>query len=72
MIPGLYVYTFSTHSSEYQPSGYANMTLFKPEMQVNLDNSVKQVKLNDIVYNHIYARSYNIMRFISGIGGLAF
>jgi hypothetical protein len=71
MIPGLQTYNFALHPLEYQPSGNANFFTLKPEMQYILDNSIENLNKNDVLIGYCFARSYNIMRFISGIGGMA-
>jgi len=67
MIPGIYNYNFSLHALEYQPSGYANFSNLKPEFKITLAPNTLQS--NDILVSYIVARSYNILRFISGIVG---
>jgi hypothetical protein len=71
MIPGLQTYNFALHPLEYQPSGNANFFALKPEMQYVLDKSIENLNKNDVLIGYCFARSYNIMRFISGIGGMA-
>lgn len=69
MIPGLYNYNFSLHALEYQPSGYANFLSLKPEFKITLAHN--SLKYNNQLVSYIIARSYNIIRFISGIAGKA-
>jgi hypothetical protein len=71
MIPGLQIYNFSLHPTEYQPSGYANFYTLKPEIQLELDDSYQNINKKDMLNNHVFARSYNIMRHISGLVGKA-
>ena len=70
MIPGLHVFTFSLHPLEYQPSGYCNFSALKPELQLTLNINFN---INDyeIIRSYIIGRSYNIIRFMSGISGIA-
>ena len=71
MIPGLHIYNFSLHPNEYQPSGNVNFLQFKKEMKLELGSNIYDLLPNEIIMNHMFARSYNIIRFISGIVGLA-
>lgn len=71
MINGLQSFTFSLHPNEYQPSGYSNFYLFKPEWQVTIDKSMQSLPPDEIIMTHIIARSYNIMRHMGGIAGMA-
>jgi hypothetical protein len=69
MIPGLHLYTFSLYPLEYQPSGYANFSSVRPKFQIRLSSN--KLTKNDVLNCYMIARSYNIMRFISGISGIA-
>jgi hypothetical protein len=71
MIPGLQIFTFSLHPLEYQPSGYCNFSTLKPELQLTLNTDDQMIKSNDIIRSYIIGRSYNIIRFMSGISGIA-
>jgi hypothetical protein len=71
MINGLYIYNFSLHPLEYQPSGAANFTTLKPELQITLTSDVFNLSLTDIYNSYVIGRNYNIMRFMSGIAGVA-
>lgn len=71
MICGLQIYSFSLHPLEYQPSGYANFSALKPEFNLELSENSKNLRSTDILNCHILGRGYNIMRFISGIAGMA-
>jgi len=71
MICGLQIFNFSLHPMEYQPSGYANFSALQAEFRVDLSSNIKLLKPTDILVCHLVARSYNIMRFISGIAGMA-
>jgi len=70
MIAGLQIYNFSLYPLEYQPSGNANFYVLKPEIEFDLDD-ISSLKSNDILNSYVIARSYNIMRMISGIAGKA-
>lgn len=71
MMSGLQSFTFSLHPNEYQPSGYSNFYLFKPEWQATIDKSMESLPPDEIIMTHIIARSYNIMRHMGGIAGMA-
>ena len=71
MICGLQIFNFSLHPMEYQPSGYANFSSLRPEFRVELSSNIKLLKSTDILVCHLLARSYNIIRFIGGIAGMA-
>lgn len=70
IIPGLQSYSFSLHPLEYQPSGYVNLNILKPEFRIKLSKLIHNIN-NDTLNIYMIARSYNIIRFISGIVGLA-
>ena len=71
MICGLQIFKFSLYPLEYQPSGYCNFSQLKPEFQLTLSDNVDNILPNDIIRSYIIARSYNIIRFMSGICGIA-
>ncbi len=71
MIPGLQIFTFSLHPLEYQPSGYCNFSTLKPELQLTINDDIVISDDNDIIRSYIIGRSYNIIRFMSGISGIA-
>ncbi len=68
---GINMYSFSFRPQEHQPSGSANLGRI-PHVLLKLD-FVEELINADNAYNiRIYAVNYNILRFISGMGGLAF
>jgi hypothetical protein len=67
-ISGLNIYNFSLHPLEYQPSGYCNFSSLKPEFRLTVNNLNFK---NEVIKQYLFARSYNIIRFISGICGIA-
>lgn len=71
IIPGLQSYSFSLHALEYQPAGYVNLTALKPEFRLILSDLINKLNESDILNTYMIGRSYNILRFISGIVGLA-
>ena len=69
-VPGIYVHSFSLHPLEYQPSGSCNFSLTG-------DNLLKFEAADFIDRQNFgilkfYGRGYNILRIMSGFGGLAF
>ena len=60
------VYSFALKPEEHQPSGTLNMS--------RIDTA--QLKISDITHGSgevkIYAHSYNVLRILSGMGGLAY
>jgi hypothetical protein len=70
LIPGLHIYNFSLYPNEYQPSGYANLYGLKTDLQITLGN-ISNLSSTDVLYINVIARSYNIMRHIGGITGMA-
>ena len=71
---GINVYSFGLKPEEHQPSGTCNMS--------RIDNATLQLHLTqDAVQNngsnrqcdvHVYATNYNVLRIMSGMGGLAY
>jgi len=67
--PGINVYSFSLKPEDYQPSGTCNFS--------RIDNADLEVTLSTNIQNftskaRVYALSYNILRVMSGMGGLAY
>jgi hypothetical protein len=63
---GINVYSFALKPEEHQPSGTLNMS--------RIDTAILDVKtLTGVVGNiNIYAVNYNVLRILSGMGGLAY
>ena len=62
----IYTYSFSLKPNEYQPNGTCNFSkIDKP--QLNFEGTLK----DDYEIN-VYAINYNILRIISGMGGLLY
>lgn len=63
---GIYVYSFALRPEEHQPSGTVNMS--------RIDNAVLQLTLASSAACKVstYARNYNVLRIMSGMGGLAY
>ncbi len=67
---GINTYSFAFKPIEHQPSGMANLGKI-PEVMLKL--ILNQNLLQNNQYNiRVYAVNYNILRFISGMAGLAF
>jgi hypothetical protein len=63
---GINVYSFALKPEEHQPSGTLNMS--------RIDTAILDVKVNASVSGNIniYAVNYNVLRILSGMGGLAY
>ena len=63
---GINVYSFALKPEEHQPSGTLNMS--------RIDTAILDVKPLTGVYGsvNIYAVNYNVLRILSGMGGLAY
>jgi hypothetical protein len=61
---GIYVYSFALNPEQHQPSGSCNFSRLE---NVSLDFSLNTGTSNVRIYT--YARSFNIFRVISGMGG---
>jgi hypothetical protein len=63
---GINVYSFAIKPEEHQPSGTLNMS--------RIDTAVLDVKTNGTLTGNIniYAVNYNVLRILSGMGGLAY
>ena len=59
----IYVYSFSLEPEEHQPSGSCNFSRI---------DSAKLIFNKTATISNIYAVNYNILRIISGMGGLAY
>jgi len=63
------MYSFALHPEDHQPSGTCNMSRIDNTMlSLTLDNAVT---LGDNKIS-IYAVNYNVLRILSGMGGLAY
>ena len=61
---GINVYSFALKPEEHQPSGTLNMS--------RIDTAVLSVQSSMPGTIHIYAVNYNVLRILSGMGGLAY
>ena len=65
---GINVYSFALKPEEHQPSGTLNMSrIDSAHLHVKMDNAIK--KTGTVL---IYAINYNVLRILSGMGGLAY
>lgn len=72
IVNGLYVYSFGLNPMEHQPSGCINMSRLDDVSLVIkfMDKYIKSI--NDSVYVGVYTVQYNVLRFMSGMAGVAF
>ena len=68
---GINTYSFAFRPDEHQPSGSANLGRI-PRVLLKLEFVEELIDAGNSYNIKIYATNYNILRFISGMGGLAF
>ena len=61
---GIYCYSFGLKPEEHQPSGTCNFS--------RIDNAVLSVNTTGAANLRVYAVNYNVLRIMSGMGGLAY
>ena len=61
---GYYTYSFGLKPEEHQPSGTCNFS--------RIDNAVLSLNASASGSIKVYAVNYNVLRFMSGMGGLAY
>ena len=61
---GMYCYSFGLKPEEHQPSGTCNFS--------RIDNAVLALDTQDAGTLKVYAVNYNVLRIMSGMGGLAY
>ena len=61
---GINVYSFALNAQQHQPSGTCNFS--------RIDNAQLNMNLASSGDVHIFATSYNVLRIMSGMGGLAY
>ena len=61
---GINVYSFALKPEEHQPSGTLNMS--------RIDTAVLSLSSSVAGTIHVYAVNYNVLRILSGMGGLAY
>jgi len=72
--PGVYSYSFALRPEEHQPSGTCNFSrIDTATLVLTLDGSLPVSQELDQTYDvRVYAINYNILRIMSGMGGLAY
>ena len=70
---GIYCYSFALNPEEHQPSGTCNFSRIDNAV-LTLDSSGYDAMKDDVDCNewHVYATNYNVLRIMSGMGGLAY
>jgi Large eukaryotic DNA virus major capsid protein/Major capsid protein N-terminus len=69
--PGICVYSFALKPEEHQPSGTCNFSrIDKATLQLTV--SVNTVRSGRTAQVRVYAVNYNVLRVMSGMGGLAY
>ena len=67
---GINIYSFAINPTEHQPSGTCNFSrIDNSTLNITFDSSITQETSSKI---NIYTMNYNILRFMSGMGGLAY
>lgn len=68
---GINVYSFALRPEEHQPSGTCNFSrIDKATLQLTV--SLNTVQLSRTAQVRVYALNYNVLRVMSGMGGLAY
>ena len=72
--PGIYLYSFALRPEEHQPSGTCNFSrIDTATLVMTLSGAVEINPDNDSTWDvRVYAVNYNILRVMSGMGGLAY
>jgi hypothetical protein len=68
---GINVYSFALRPESHQPSGTCNMSRID-NATLQLAVSANTVSGNDTAKVRVYATNYNVLRVMSGMGGLAY
>lgn len=70
---GVNVYSFAIHPEQHQPSGTANLSrIDNTQLNLNFVSSADTKFLNSDTKLYVFALSYNVLRIMSGMGGLAY
>lgn len=76
---GINVYSFGLHPEQHQPNGTANLSRIDNTLLVvrfadpfRANRSVVKLNLSRDSLFYVYAFSYNVLRVMSGMGGLAY
>ena len=73
--PGINVYSFALKPEDHQPSGTLNMSrIDTATLMVTTKSSLSNAKSETLTFDgiNIYAVNYNVLRILSGMGGLAY
>jgi len=69
---GINVYSFALKPEDHQPSGTLNMSRIDTSI-LNLTINKTKTELSNNSYNlNVYAINYNVLRIMSGMGGIAY
>jgi hypothetical protein len=78
-VDGVNVYSFSIHPEQHQPSGSANLSrIDNTQLNLSFADSTYISGLPSLVYFnndtllYVFAFSYNVLRIMSGMGGVAY
>ena len=69
---GLYVYSFALNPEKHQPSGSCNFSRIDSAILEMTNSSSGITTTNSQSSVHVYAHNYNVLRIMSGMGGLAY
>ena len=71
--PGINVYSFALKPEEHQPSGTLNMSRIDTAvLNLELDTNFATAAATSAKNLNVYAVNYNVLRILSGMGGLAY
>lgn len=70
--PGINVYSFALSPEEHQPSGTLNMSRIDTAVLMLTLSSTYFTYGNTTCQVYVYATNYNVLRIMSGMGGLAY
>jgi hypothetical protein len=68
---GINVYSFALNPEDHQPSGTCNFSRID-NATLNLTLSNNTVGADKTAKVNVYATNYNVLRIMSGMGGMAF
>ena len=69
----IYTYSFALSPEEHQPSGTCNFSrIDNAVLQLKYDPNVQTALQNQSLNLRVYAVNYNVLRIMSGMGGLAY
>ena len=68
---GINVYSFALRPEEHQPSGTCNFSRID-NASIQMVVSANTVRAGGMANVRVYATNYNVLRIMSGMGGLAY